>query len=470
MSVRSLQDKIVAAGGDPLEMMRQSQIGAYVFPLPAEFTNWRDEQRAWRETAVLFDQSHHMTDLYVEGPDTLRLLAAVGVNSLGNFAPGRAKQFVACGHDGKLIGDCICFYLEPNKVLLIGRPTVQNWVEYHAKSGNYDVKTLKDVRNVENQGRRLTFRFQVQGPNAVEILERVNGGALPLIKFFHIGEIRVAGHPVRALKHGMTGEPGLELWGPAEIGPEVHAALMRAGGELGLKAAGARAYATSMLENGWIPSPMPAIYSGEQMEPYRKYLPANGFEAMASLGGSFVSSRIDDYYLTPWDMGYGNFVKFDHEFIGRAALEELAQRPHRRKVTLVWENEDVLAVLGSQFETDQGKRGKYLEWPASNYATLPYDKVVDGSGTLVGLSTYSGYNANLGEWVSLAMLDRQHAEVGTEVVLIWGEEHGGTSKPVVERHVQMRVRARVAPAPYNATAVGVYRESIGRADAVLATR
>jgi glycine cleavage system aminomethyltransferase T len=462
MSVRSLEEKIAAAGGDPLEMMRQSQMGAYVFPLPPEFTNWRDEQRAWRESAILFDQSHHMTDLYVEGPDALRLLSAVGVNSLAGFAPGRAKQFIACNRDGKVIGDCICFYLEPNKVLLIGRPTVQNWVEYHAKTGGYDVTTLKDVRNVENQGRRLTFRFQVQGPNAAEILQRVNGGPLPLIKFFHLGEIRVAGKKVRALKHGMVGEPGLELWGPAEIGTEVLAALLEAGKDLGLKVAGGRAYATSMLENGWIPSPMPAIYSGTSLQPYREYLPPTGFEAMASLGGSFVSKNIGDYYLTPWDLGYGHFVKFDHDFVGRAALEELARQPHRKKVTLVWNNDDVVTVIASQFNTDKKKRGKYLEWPASNYVTLPYDKVLDSRGDIVGLSTYSGYNANVGEWVSLAMLDPEHASLGSEVVLVWGEENGGTSKPVVERHVQMNIRARVAAAPYNATTVGAYREAIGQ--------
>jgi glycine cleavage system aminomethyltransferase T len=404
-----------------------------------------------------------MTDLHVEGPDTLRLLSALGVNSLANFSPGRAKQLVACNHDGNMIGDCICFYLEPNKVLLIGRPTVQNWVEYHAKTGGYDVTTLKDVRNVENQGRRLTFRFQVQGPNAAEILERVNGGPLPLIKFFHLGEIRVGDHRVRALKHGMVGEPGLELWGPAEIGPEVLAALMKAGKDLGLKVAGGRAYATSMLENGWIPSPMPAIYSGASMKPYREYLPPTGFEATASLGGSFVSKNIEDYYLTPWDLGYGHLVRFDHDFVGRAALEERARQPHRQKVTLVWNHHDVVSLVASQFNTDKKNRGKYLEWPASNYATLPYDQVLDSQGNRVGLSTYSGYNANVGEWVSLAMLDPEHASLGSEVVLVWGEENGGTSKPVVERHVQMNIRARVAAAPYNATAVGAYREAIGQA-------
>lgn len=460
MIVRSLEDKIRDSGGDPLEMMRQAQTSTYVFPLAAEYSNWRDEQRSWRETAVLFDQSHHMTDLYVEGPDTLRLLSELGVNSLASFVPNRAKQYVACNHDGKVIGDCICFFLEPDKVLLIGRPTVQHWVEFQARTGGYDVRTLKDVRNVENQGRRLTFRFQVQGPNAAEILERVNGGPLPLIKFFHMGEIAIAGHRVRALKHGMSGEPGLELWGPAEIGPEVHAALMKAGGDLGLKAAGGRAYATSMLENGWIPSPMPAIYSGEAMRSYREYLPAAGFEGAASLGGSFVSPDIEDYYLTPWDLGYGNFVKFDHDFVGRAALEEAARQPHRRKVTLVWRTEDVVAVLASQFGE---RRGKYLEWPASNYATLPYDKVLAANGDLAGLSTYSGYNANSGEWVSLAMVDPGQAELGTELTLVWGEPDGGTAKPTVERHVQMEIRATVAPAPYNATATGAYRQAIGQA-------
>ena len=54
---------------DPVELLRNSQIGAYVYPVvAAEFTNWRREQRAWRESAVLFDQSHHMANLIIKGP------------------------------------------------------------------------------------------------------------------------------------------------------------------------------------------------------------------------------------------------------------------------------------------------------------------------------------------------------------------------------------------------------------------
>ena len=77
-----------------VKMMRNSQIGAYVYPVVApEFTNWRDEQRGWRETCVLFDQTHHMVNLFIEGPDALKLLSHLATNSFANFSVNKAKQF-----------------------------------------------------------------------------------------------------------------------------------------------------------------------------------------------------------------------------------------------------------------------------------------------------------------------------------------------------------------------------------------
>src|SRR5581483_8566683 len=120
MAHTSLEDKLAAAGS-AVELARNSQIGPYVYPkVPAECTNWRDEQVAWRETAALFDQSHHMTDLYVEGPDVLRLLSDVAVNSFENFAVNKAKQLVVCNPDGYVIGDAILFHLAENKVSIVG--------------------------------------------------------------------------------------------------------------------------------------------------------------------------------------------------------------------------------------------------------------------------------------------------------------------------------------------------------------
>ena len=69
------------------------------------------------------------------------------------------------------------------------------------------------------------------------------------------------------------------------------------------------------------------------------------YEGIASLGGSFYSNNIEDYYLTPYDLGYGPVVKFDHDFIGREALEKIAQNPQRKKVTLALNSDDVLKCI-----------------------------------------------------------------------------------------------------------------------------
>jgi glycine cleavage system aminomethyltransferase T len=452
MEARTLAEKVRAAG-DPVAMLRNAPVGAYVYPMPSEVSNWRDEQHAWRETAVLFDQSFHMTDVYFEGPDVLRLLSETGVNRFEGFGPDRAKQFVACSPDGYVIGDAILFGLAPERVSLVGRPCAANWLEFQVSRGGYDVRVERDERAAVNPRGRRTFRFQVQGPAALKVLEEVNGGPLPEIGFFRMGEIGVGDLRVRALHHGMSGAPGLELWGPAEHGAEVKAALVEAGGEFGLREAGARAYSTNTLESGWIPSPMPAVYSGAAMRAYREWLPAQGFEANASLGGSYDPPSIEDYYLTPQDLGYGRFVDYGHDFIGRDALQAMA-RPHRRKVTLEWDSGDVMKVIASQFE--HGERVKYLDWPASNYATLPYDRVTRGGGT-VGISTFSGYSSNERCWLSLAMVDEAVAEPGTQVTLVWGEAGGGTAKPTVERHRQAEIRAVVSPVPYSRVAREEYR-------------
>jgi syringate O-demethylase len=50
--------------------------------------------------------------------------------------------------------------------------------------------------------------------------------------------------------------------------------------------------------------------------------------------------------------------------------------------------------------------------------------------------------------LTLAVVDAEHAEPGTEVTFVWGEEDGGTSKPTVEPHEQVEIGAVVSPVPY----------------------
>ena len=445
MSFASLEEKLQAVGS-AVTMARDSQIGPYVYPaVPAEFSNWRDEQVAWRETSALFDQSHHMLDLQIEGPGTIELLSHVAVNSFESFAPNKAKQLVACNEDGHVIGDGILFFLDEDKVRLVGRPSAHNWVEYHAETGGYDVTLSRDERTAVNpSGRRELYRFQVQGPTALDVLTKAAGGTLPEIKFFNLGELTIAGHRVRALHHGMSGVPGLELFGPWDEREDVRAAIVEAGRDFGLRQVGSRVYATNTLESGWIPCPLPAVFTGEGMKAYREWLPADGYEGTGSLGGSFYSEDITDYYLTPHDLGYWPFVRFDHDFVGRDALEAMGDEPRRRKVTLAWNGEDVANAMGTLFEP--GEPAKYIDVPLSNYATWPNDKVLR-DGALVGVSTFSGYSYNERSFLSLAVVDAD-VELGTEVTLVWGEEDGGSAKPVVERHAQTEIRAVVSPCPY----------------------
>jgi vanillate/3-O-methylgallate O-demethylase len=442
MTDENLEQKILRIG-NPVTMLRNSPAGHYEFPIPNEFSNWGDEQAAWHHTAVLFDQSFHMTDVYFRGSNLKDFFATIAVNSFATFGPDRAKQLVTVNPDGHVIGDGILFGLGREEFSLVGRPGAPDYVAFMAERGGFDVEVTRDLRSMDRDGRRLTFRYQLQGPNALAVLEKACGSALPEIKFFNIGHFAIAGVQVRALNHTMSRHIGLEITGPSEHSVAVKEALLAAGHEFGLREGGALSYATTPTESGWIPSPTPAIYSGDGMRAYREYLPGGSWEGMASIGGSFVSDSIADYYQTPWDLGYGRHIKFDHDFTGREALERLAVQPHRQKVWLRWNDQDVTsAIARSYFGGDN--RTKRLGVPSSVYSTLPFD-IVHARGRMVGLSTYCGYTVNVGSWSSLAMIDESEVKEGREVTVVWGEPES-TRKPVAEAHRQTEIRATISTA------------------------
>ena len=168
MSDQSLAD-VLATVASPVDMLRNSQIGPYAFPVVRhEFTNWRDEQRSWRETCALFDQSHHMTDLYVTGPDALKLFSDLGVNTFKNFKVNQAKQFVACNHNGYVIGDAILFYLDENSFNLVGRPPAANWVQYNLETGGYKATAERDERSFVNQGQAQSLSLSGPGTQRLQ--------------------------------------------------------------------------------------------------------------------------------------------------------------------------------------------------------------------------------------------------------------------------------------------------------------
>jgi len=460
MGARNLEE-ILAAAGNTVEMLRNSQLGAYVYPVVAsEFSNWRSEQWAWQHSAVLSDQTHHMVNLYLRGKDAIKLLSDTAVNSMQGFTPNKAKQYVPTTPYGHVIGDGIIFYLAPEEFVYVGRAPASNWLRFHATTGGYDVKVELDDRSpMRPMGKPVTrsvWRFQIQGPKAWPIIEKLNGGPLEQLKFFNMSTMRIAGKTVRTLRHGMSGAPGLEIWGPYAEQEEIRTAILEAGKEFGMVPCGGRAYPSNTLESGWIPSPLPAIYTGEKLKPYRQWLGADSYEATGSIGGSFVSDNIEDYYLNPWEMGYGSFVRFDHQFHGREALERLKPEAQRKKVTLAWNPQDMTKILASLFNPD-GEQYKFFDVPLANYASSNYDRVIDADGKTVGLSMFTGYSYNEKQALSLATV-RPDIPIGTELRVVWGEENGGTRKTTVEPHRQIAVRAIVSPVPYSRVVRETYQQ------------
>jgi vanillate/3-O-methylgallate O-demethylase len=460
MTPSNLQD-VLDASGNTVELLRNSQIGAYIYPVvPYEFTNWRREQIAWRETAVLFDQTHHMANLFMRGPGAIKLISDTGINSVENFPVNMAKQFVPCTPAGNVIGDGILFHLDEEEYVWVGRAPVANWLAYQAQNGGYDVEIEKDDRSPGRPyGKAVTrayWRFQIQGPNAWQVIEKVNGGPVEQLKFFRMAEMNVGGQRVRTLRHGMAGAPGLELWGPYESYDEIRGTILEAGREFGMEPCGARAYASNTLESGWIPSPLPAIYTGEELRGYREWLGADSYEATNALAGSFVSDDIEDYYTNPWELGYGPFVKFDHDFIGRDALAAIDADTQRHKVTLAWDGEDMAKIFGSLFDVE-GDSYQFFDLPIANYGSSNFDSVLDPDGNVIGVSMFSGYSANEKRALSLATIN-PNVEIGSEVTVVWGEPGGGSHKTTVQPHKQLHVRAVVSPVPYSVTARTEYAE------------
>ncbi|MEL6208033.1 MAG: aminomethyl transferase family protein, partial [Pseudomonadota bacterium] len=294
---------------------------------------------------------------------------------------------------------------------------------------------------------REHYRYQIQGPDAPKLLEALNGGPLPDISFFHVDTINVGARRVRALRHGMSGAPGLEIWGPYEDKPYILSTILQTAHDVGvdLVRSGARAYSTNTLESGWIPSPLPGIYTGDGMlAAYRDWLGADSYEAAGAIGGSFVSDDIEDYYLTPFELGYDFYIGWKKpDFIGKSALAAMRDRPHRRKVTFEWNAEDVLKVIATAFE--DGTPAKWIDFPQPNYAASSADRVVQGE-TMVGMSMFNGYSFNERCILSLGVVDPQ-IEVGDVLTLIWGEPDD-TAKTSAETHRQAEIRVRVSPTPY----------------------
>ena len=221
MKEKSLED-LLQTVGNPATMLRNSQIGAYVYPVvPTEYSNWRDEQLPGVRLPFSSTNLTTWSTCMWKVPTPSKCSPILGTNSFAKFPVNRAKQFSPCSYDGYVIGDGILFHLEENRLVFVGRAPVANWLQFHGETGGYNVRVEKDDRSPSNP-RRQSRLFAVVTATRFRVRTRrrssrsCNGGPLPEIKFFNMDVINIAGRKVRALRHGMAGAPGLEVRGPTK--------------------------------------------------------------------------------------------------------------------------------------------------------------------------------------------------------------------------------------------------------------
>lgn len=420
--------------------------------IPYEFSQWAREQQAWRESVALLDQTHHMGAVYVRGPGARGFLAHLATNDLSAVGMDRAHQLLMCNAQGNIIGDSIMLQLSTNEYWVCG-PYVLNWILFQASLGGHDVDVELDGRSpvyANGHGHtRRQFRYQIQGPNAVGLIEALNGAPIPPVRFFGVTNVTIAGIEVKGLRHGMAGAMGMEIWGRWDDRDRIRDEILRVGEAFGIVEVGSAAYLSTTVESGWFPGGIPAIYD-EDLRAYREWIGINERESLNRLVGSYQGTTIEDFYRTPSDVGYGHLVDLEHDFIGRDALKSMGNSSRTRKVTLQCNADDV-ARLTKEMLSPDGMNVKPLHLPhLDDKCDVRYDLLTIDENQ-VGIAHYGGYTANEKALLFIALVNPD-VEVGAEVVLHWGDVGGGCGQYRSRATDVLPIRAVVSPAPYSRVA------------------
>ncbi|MFF0501839.1 glycine cleavage T C-terminal barrel domain-containing protein [Nocardia aobensis] len=398
-----------------------------------EYTDWLDESMSWKETCYIGDWSF-LWQHRLKGSEVLPFLSEISVNTLAKFDRGQSKHLVHTNRDGKVIHEGILTRFEENNYVLHGRGGF--WATHQLAQRSYDVEIQRED----------WFIFQVSGPHSVALLEKLAGAdVLRDTGYMRVRPITIGGHAIFALRQGMAGEIGFELQGPQEIGQEIYDLVLDAGQEFGIRKLGGRVAMINHLEACFptiATDYIPAIFEPETsdyLEEFTASMPS--FAQPAYIAGSYDGRDISEYYRSPIELGWGRTVNLDHDFLGRDALAAEKAMPRRVIRTLVWNAEDVQDVYASLFR--QGTNYPFMEMPRDQRGFMWADKVTRSAdagdrGAVVGVATSRGYSYYFRKMISLATIDVEHAEIGTDLIVHWGEPDG-PQKPI---------RARVAPAPY----------------------
>ena len=407
---------------------------------PPEFSGWMDEQMSWKTTCYMGDWSF-VPHIGIRGPDAVKLFKDLSVNDFENFPLNRAKHCIMCNDDGKVISEGILLRLAEDNFDF--QVTTPQWTLFNLKTKGYNAEAYF-LHN---------YKMQISGPNALALCEKLCGTSLRDVKFMYTKKVKVKDLDVVFLRQGMAGEIGFELQGPLVEREKLVAAVMELAPEFGMRRLGARNLMINHLEACY-PTGCMHFYnalSDESKADFIKFMSDDKnllpewrgtlFETKIRYNfstcytGSWNEADIRGLYRSPVEMGWAKNIAFNHDFIGRAALEKEVANPRRCVVTLEFNSEDVQRIHASLFS--DGEAYRQFEFPDVPHQIVWTDLILK-DGKEIGHATHPGYSLFFRKVLALSFIDIAYSTPGTEVKVLWGNP----GEP------QTELRATVKPAPY----------------------
>ncbi|WEV56210.1 aminomethyl transferase family protein [Ligilactobacillus acidipiscis] len=413
---------------------------------PSEYSGWRDEILASEKTAY-FGTSLMMSPVYdVSGPDVAEFFNRICINKFSKLKVGGIRHAVLCNDQGQIMTDSVVAKISEDTFRTYWlQPCIQFLVEKF--SNEYDI-TGKDMSGKD-------FFFQIAGPKSYDIVADAieDKAQLDELKFAKHDVFTISGKKTRILRMSMTGTLAYELHGDIADADEIYNILWKIGQKFGMRKLGS-AYLLSHTPGG-MPNimmhyPMPWFESESgTYEGFSEFLQGNML-AVANqkreLRGS-VGDELATRFVTPYDVGWGNLIKFTHDFPGKQALEDLRDHPEKQRhvVTLEWNSKDIADVYQSQFEGPEVEPYDLIDenpvdygavFPNSDGFVYHADKVFDGSnevGISVGRTVVPYYH----RMISLGFVSGD-TKFGKELTILWGDP----------QHRQKKLRAKVSYYPY----------------------
>src|SRR5579885_2504184 len=309
------------------------------------------EHMAVRTGVGIFDVSH-MGEIRLAGPEALAAVQHISMNDASRLAVGQAQYSALLYPQGTFVDDVIVHRLGEEEYLLVinagTREKDFNWVRENTRQFNCTVENLSDDFT----------QIAIQGPKAIELLQKLTDANLAGIKFYWVTRGTVCGlKNILIARTGYTGEDGFEIYVPSdeETSARVWNEVLAAGKEFGVVPCGLGARNTLRLE------------------------------AKLPLYGHEISDTIN-----VWEAGLDRFCKMEKpEFVGREALEKA--RAAGLKRTLVG-----------------------LEMVERGIARDGY-KVLDDDAREIGYVTSGSPAPFLKKNIALAYVPTEFSEVGSSV-------------------------------------------------------